>query len=132
MSAYRTYIKCRNKKGIVKEYYFDGFADNIFIGDELDINNEICKVIGKEVRQPKFKAVYIVNADNIKATDEMHSYYTVEELKADTMKVISDIAEMLDISGDFHLTMTIEKNGEYYDSDEATANYTNGVLTIEA
>lgn len=80
----------------------------------------------------EFKAIYTINADNLKVTDEMHSYNTVEELKAETVKVISDIAEMFNINGDFDLSMTIERNGKYYDSDEATANYTNGVLTIEA
>lgn len=79
----------------------------------------------------EFKAIYTIQTSNIKAERTIF-YNTIEELKSDTIWAVSEAAALYGISGDFTLTMTIEKNGEYYDSDEATANYTNGVLTIEA
>lgn len=77
----------------------------------------------------EFKAIYTIKASNIAAERSIY-YKTVEELKSDTIRAVSEAAALYGISGDFSLTMTIEKNGKYYDSDEATANYTNGVLTI--
>ena len=77
----------------------------------------------------EFKATYAIKSDSVIGERSIF-YETVEELKADTIRQITEAAKLYGISGDFLLTMTIEKNGEYYDSDEAAANYTNGVLTI--
>ena len=66
-----------------------------------------------------------------KTADKAKSYNTIEAAKSDIISTVSEMAETNGINGDFVLNVTIEKNGEYYDSDEAAANYTNGVLTIE-
>lgn len=80
----------------------------------------------------EFKAIYIIETSILRVTHvQINRYNTVEALKAETINIVSEMAEFYGISGDFSLTMTIEKNGEYYDSDEATANYTNGVLTVD-
>lgn len=81
----------------------------------------------------EYKATYTIQTGILTVVYEgRESYKTVEALKDETKKIVSAIAAYTDISGEFNLNVTIEKNGEYYDSDEATANYTNGVLTIEA
>ena len=46
---YKTYITVETSSG-QHIYHFNNIVDNIFIGDEMIINGEICKVIEKENR----------------------------------------------------------------------------------
>lgn len=75
----------------------------------------------------KFKVTYTIESSNIKGERQL-SYETIEKLKADTTKMVTEMAEMYGVVGEFSLTMVIERNGEYYDSDETTAIYENGIL----
>lgn len=51
MAKIYTYIKYKTMSGKEKQARFKGFADDIFIGDEIEIDGEICKIIDKETRK---------------------------------------------------------------------------------